>query len=906
MDVSGKLLDILFRRIPPERMYDKLNKDALGLSAKHTPQKAFLRFAESSLSGYSQDEQSQFYLYLENETQKMANMLGAQPSVFLPLVWFGNHVLNAIDEEPTCKLEKVLEWREVYHILGQDAIVCASLAYNDLFRMGSCRSNFAWPATLRTDCTGLNAILAQGVAENHAHLNGSSQSFGISWCKLMNYPDASNVWIKEFGELLQSTFGRGVEDNILPIEKRVNLAVAARAILFMSLNRQDFSQRSSTSSSREEYQNDFNEDRQPFSGRTEYRKECCQKLDPAAYAYNIASMLRKYCDAAICLPDGSAMCLDYALGRDVLQPVVDSPYRLLAGERWFLYRCFRACFSNQFDSFECDLLYFYLQLKTAFRAEMIQVNGQVGFQNFSNYQDRKSSIWENHDGYWYEAYRMALNAPIQKENVISFESRLCPCNDSNRLRKKVEAYDHAKWFADQTDQPHSFEVKDRFKEVQMSGKLQAEPHFYVLHYPKQKDEDPRETSRFIPKCRHENFRRNVKVTTLAIDEALSQSDYLCSRVRGIDACSNEIVCRPEVFATAYRFLNKMQSTVKTYSHSLLGGPECKLSMTYHAGEDFYDIVDGLRAIDEAVIFLEMKRGSRIGHALALGIDPQTHYMTKSNCIILPKQNYLDNLVWLLYRGNDLGLSIKIETKAKLEITAYNLLRYIYGDAIQQNHWHITLSEYYASMKLRGDDPALYATMTFSEPSSFGCEYDRCGVSAKYTELRTLRSNAEIAGMYYLYHYGYDEKVKGAEPEAVHISCDYIAVVEQMQNLMQHDLEHKGMIIECNPSSNVLIGTFGDYGKHPLFRFNNDGLPTSKNERNPKLRVCVNTDDLGIFDTSISFEYALLYHALKEQKGEDGKTLYTEVDIEHYLNNIRTIGLRAAFPSIDKNEKPIYT
>lgn len=42
-------------------------------------------------------------------------------------------------------------------------------------------------------------------------------------------------------------------------------------------------------------------------------------------------------------------------------------------------------------------------------------------------------------------------------------------------------------------------------------------------------------------------------------------------------------------------------------------------MTYHTGEDFLDIVDGLRAIDEAMLFLQMEKGERLGHAMALGV-----------------------------------------------------------------------------------------------------------------------------------------------------------------------------------------------------------------------------------------------------------------------------------------------
>ena len=66
---------------------------------------------------------------------------------------------------------------------------------------------------------------------------------------------------------------------------------------------------------------------------------------------------------------------------------------------------------------------------------------------------------------------------------------------------------------------------------------------------------------------------------------------------GIDACSQEIGCRPEVFAPMFRFLSE---------HITSDLPEAEVSqlkMTYHVGEDFLDVVDGLRAVDEAIHFL---------------------------------------------------------------------------------------------------------------------------------------------------------------------------------------------------------------------------------------------------------------------------------------------------------------
>lgn len=40
-----------------------------------------------------------------------------------------------------------------------------------------------------------------------------------------------------------------------------------------------------------------------------------------------------------------------------------------------------------------------------------------------------------------------------------------------------------------------------------------------------------------------------------------------------------------------------------------------------AGEDFKHIISGIRSIYEAITFLEMGHGDRLGHCTAIGINP---------------------------------------------------------------------------------------------------------------------------------------------------------------------------------------------------------------------------------------------------------------------------------------------
>lgn len=106
------------------------------------------------------------------------------------------------------------------------------------------------------------------------------------------------------------------------------------------------------------------------------------------------------------------------------------------------------------------------------------------------------------------------------------------------------------------------------------------------------------------------------------------------------------------------------------------------------------------------------------------------------------------------------------------------------------------------------------------------------------------------------------------------------------------------MVECNPTSNVLIGTFGDYSRHPVTRFHDEGLERDGRTR-PQMHVCINTDDLGVFDTSLEFEYALLMGALCDREGEGGWPRYSTNDVLAYLRNLQAMGHQATFPPLKR-------
>lgn len=135
-----------------------------------------------------------------------------------------------------------------------------------------------------------------------------------------------------------------------------------------------------------------------------------------------------------------------------------------------------------------------------------------------------------------------------------------------------------------------------------------------------------------------------------------------------------------------------------------------------------------------------------------------------------------------------------------------------------------------------------------------------------------RMNPEAIKLYSEYHYSKQVKNEGCTPQVLKIPRkireELMICIEQVQEHMLSQIEEKHIGIECNPTSNIKIGDFDKYEEHPIFKFNNYGLNTPYKSHN--ISVSINTDDKGIFSTSLEREYALLGIALEKTKKDNMK------------------------------------
>lgn len=871
-------LKILFQEASPEKIpnlfFNNKNNNASknNLTYKRIPENYYSNYSFTFYPNYSLNERELYFNQVELECDLQNNC-----SHFNLLAEFGKETIELNGNMPLVKFDNIIEWRDVSHQMGQSIIIAAFLAQNSLLNNVD-YTYWNWPTALRSNNRQLQNVLNNGMSENHYHLNGSTQIFPISWICIMNNPIIIHSRIRDIDVNLYPRWSFGNIDNTDSWESLLKNASIIRLKLFEKIRNR-------------------NNSKNLFSNQGYVSFHDIQKaVKRMSYFYAYKTEQNKY--------------LDYALTNDLSS----NNYRfnrILIGERKFLYDCFRASFSGMFTEEENNQFYYYILVKNRFRGEIIQSNNMTGFKNFSRYQDRKNFFFHDIDEYEREAVRLSLNDTLQYQSIKSLEARIMPKALPHKLERSVNFYDEFYKEA-KKDETSLYSPATTFEERIISkinkssiskniindNQIQKShldvPYFYILHYPKGTTK-LQENQNCVLKPKNAKQRDNNLRYSKSIAFSLSRNDSMRSRIRGIDTCSSEIGCRPEVFATDYRYLKNYHCDKKNFLSSIEKETFLYLGRTYHAGEDFLDLVDGMRAIDETIQFLNFSNGDRLGHALALGLNPKDHYQYKGNKVILSRQDALDNFIWLYYRAGELNITIEPLLEQQLCNNINELSREIYGDFCEKNQIELNKYNLYCAWKLRGDHPDLYKSIKFSNPKLVLNQYEK----AKYIdskELRGYRNDNNISSLYYAYHFDYAVRKNGDVPFEFSINEKYINLVCCIQKKLQFQIAEKGIMIECNPSSNFLISTFKDYKKHPITIFNNLDLEIDQHKVTvcPQISVSINTDDQGVFDTSLEYEYALIASALIKDTDENGNYRYKPSQVYKYLDSVRRMGNEQTF------------
>ncbi len=155
---------------------------------------------------------------------------------------------------------------------------------------------------------------------------------------------------------------------------------------------------------------------------------------------------------------------------------------------------------------------------------------------------------------------------------------------------------------------------------------------WVLHFKRDGRERDRDAQAVI---------RGHYQTAEKLVMTLEYQPELLRSVRALDVASRELSGPLWYVAGPIRRVLEKSRIVATRGRNLQG-----LHLTIHAGEDFRHLLGGLRSIHEPFWWQLMQRGDRLGHALAIGLDPK-RWCEEHPIVVMPRHERMLDLAWML-------------------------------------------------------------------------------------------------------------------------------------------------------------------------------------------------------------------------------------------------------------------
>ena len=594
----------------------------------------------------------------------------------------------------------------------------------------------------------------------------------------------------------------------------------------------------------------------------------------------------------------------------------------------FLWILFTEVLREHKNSYLKDFIFVYHSLRNIIHSFVTQETQEGGLEMFSSYS--RSSI--RRDKKNYELYD-TFGSILDKNYTFYIEGRLIFHDSQEKIVKDI-----VQWYT--AFIASSLEIKNSKNQIK-----------FMLHYKKEKDkplpnkqknnhrkplfllERYQEHRRkifqltlvfleFLGNKKYSNYKIYLPLTpndkylddfykrNVAIKEVNIKGNYLLldlpTLISGIDVASLEYNSPPEIFAPVYNYIKN--------SRKLLDKP---FQFSFHAGEDLEDIASSLRTIVESVIFLNLKKGDRLGHALSLGYNYKKSKKEFDN-FLTTKGKALDNATFLyfifysLYHENNRHQYLDVFEQKILRLSAE-----IYGN-------DYTVHQHINAWLLRRNSPQQIKTLIYANVQHNGnniieksAEYlKRCSSDDYYKnkllyqyklffkhalqdvfKLQLKESNffnrryesarSDTKAWEILLRYHFETAVREEELQPIEEDFCPINTIQITQDLiMEHIIAQNDIIIEVMPTSNLLNSQISSYSKHPLFRFKPvDGDLTPYNHHNIRttpLKIIINTDNPGFQATSYLNELFLVNEAAI-------KLGYHHKDIESYINEIVELG-----------------
>ena len=381
------------------------------------------------------------------------------------------------------------------------------------------------------------------------------------------------------------------------------------------------------------------------------------------------------------------------------------------------------------------------------------------------------------------------------------------------------------------------------------------------------NDDPEAVSLNPSGYRYSGYYREQRASATALAAFLQTFPRTLERVRGIDLCTDELgvplwVLTPLVQHVLHAGDRAAAHLHKTACFNKLEAKPRPLGVTVHAGEDFVHLLGGIRRVHEAIQVLGLGEGARIGHAVALGIDV-LEWAQRTRNLYLPAGERIFDMLWL----RRVALLAPQDFHPWLQWIDHEIAR-LGKHLFSLDLLPMKLEEWWQHLH----DPKILKHVGFPD----GPPPRNLDVSAYAEQPSSLKL---------VYKWLTDRTVfrRAQELQSINVESE-IPLLQAVQDYVRNVIRSRGIYVEINPSSNLLIGHLGDLNSHPLWRL---CPPPGTNIDGPAVRVCIGSDDPITFATKLTEEYQLLADALSDAG-------VPASDIDAWLDAARKSGLTSRF------------
>lgn len=418
----------------------------------------------------------------------------------------------------------------------------------------------------------------------------------------------------------------------------------------------------------------------------------------------------------------------------------------------------------------------------------------------------------------------------------------------------------------------------------------------ILHFIKRTEKAPEAQplgKQAATDCRHRKLRNELAVHRRQVEQLLVDP-HLSPYIIGLDVASLETATPVEVFVptlTALRqpfpFQEDFVSRLLRQDGFLERGP---LGLTCHAGEEFHHLLGGMRTISETIHFLHLRAGDRLGHALAMGLEPVHWQRRVGECVRMKQGEHLDDLVWFYHRlagmGMPGGLCRKLEhmiSKGCRAVYEKSLDLELLNRAWEWRPEDPLALDFMAAETFEHMSPGYIPTMNPQEIQLERLLNPRW-VALQTRRLKDARKNWGDDAMHIWHRYHHDPSVRKAYDAIIDApsGTEWVEEIRAVQDDLILECAKKGIIVETNPTSNLCIGPLTDLTEHPIFRWRGPTMPIQEG-----CQVMVGSDDPSIFGSELLHEYGFLWAAAQKR----GHSL---IETQHWLQALRDAGLTYSF------------